>query len=291
MIPIKEQVKAAAEVVRAGWFAADAKHDELPEVIITTGSGLGAITDAVSVIFEISYNDIPQLPAAGAEGHAGRLLLGYLGNDVANASAGTKVVVLDGRVHGYEGHEPLTQALPLLIANELCGGARLAIFTSAVGAINADYHVGELVLIKDHINFSGETLVSLDANSDFGGDNLDMSFAYTPSYRERVQRIAAASSPLHEGVYIGCKGAMFETPAEIRAFRIWGADVVGMSTIHEVVAASRLGIAVLAISVVTNMAAGMEAKQLTLEEVLTNTSAAAGELAHLLSKLLSGQPG
>jgi inosine/guanosine/xanthosine phosphorylase family protein len=166
-------------------------------------------------------------------------------------------------------------------------GARLAIFTNAAGAINEGYAVGDLMIIKDHINFTGQSLLTLNEASDFGGSSMDMSYAYAPAYREMLKGKAYKSSRVHEGVYLGVRGAMFETPAEIRAFRAWGADAVGMSTIHEVEAANRLEIDAVGISVMANMAAGVEAKKLTLEEVLENTAETADELTLLIGDLLS----
>ena len=282
MIPMQQQIAEAVEAVRNAWQASGDNIEQVPKVIITTGSGLGALVERISPgSFEMSYDDIPHLPASEMVGHAGRLMIGRYGNP-----EGTKVVMLDGRVHGYEGHGPLTQALPFLIANQLCGGARLAISTNASGAINEGYEVGQLVLIADHINFTGATLLTLNAQSDFGGENLDMTFTYTPAHREALLKLASPNLKLDEGVYIGVKGAMFETPAEIRAFRAWGADLVGMSTIHEVLAASRMGVEVVGISVVTNMAAGIKAQKLTYEEVLENTAIAASGLAQLIADFL-----
>ena len=285
-VSIQQRVDEAVRAVKAAWLAAaEQSHEqshELPEVIITTGSGLGSIVRQLEpVLFEMSYDDIPHLPASRVVGHAGRLVVGYYGG-----SAGKKVMVLDGRVHGYEGHDPLTQVLPLLIANQLCEGAKLALFTNAAGAINESYQVGELMLIKDHINFLGQTLLVFNEESNFGGKNLDMTYAYTPKYRELLKEIAATECTLHEGVYVATKGAMFETPAEINAFRIWGADAVGMSTVHEVAAASRLGIDTVAVSVLSNMAAGIEAKKLSHRDVLDNTAEAADNLAKLIGRLL-----
>ncbi len=305
MLPIKQQVQEAANAVRKAWHTVDsrakAQVEELPRAVITTGSGLGAIASKVAQpTFEISYEDIPHLPPARVPGHAGRLIIGTY------ADTGKKVVILSGRVHGYEGHSPLTQVLPLLIANELCIGANdtggstgvgptdscltsypLAIFTNAAGAINEHFSEGQLMLIKDHINFTGETLLNLNSEQDFGGTNLDMTFAYTPAYRDLMKEIAQTRGvDLAEGIYLGVKGAMFETPAEIRAFRIWGADAVGMSTVHEVVAASRLGMPVVGVSVISNMAAGIKAQKLTLQEVLDNTASAANTLGELIADML-----
>ncbi|MDR1357928.1 MAG: purine-nucleoside phosphorylase [Coriobacteriales bacterium] len=283
VLPIQQRVLEATEAVRSAWQESDDNASEAPEVIITTGSGLGALTSLVSpACFEMSYADIPHLPASKVIGHAGRLITGRLGAD------GRKAVVLDGRVHGYEGHDPLTQVLPFLIAHELCGGgARLAVFTNAAGGINEYFHVGELMLIADHINFTGQTLVEFNEESDFGGRNLDMTFAYTPALRRRLEALAHERDiKLHQGVYIAVKGAMFETPAEIVAFRRWGADAVGMSTVHEVCAASRLGMDVVGISVITNRAAGIEAKVLTHQEVLENTAKASSNLSTLIGSLL-----
>jgi purine-nucleoside phosphorylase len=294
---IQQQVREAAEAVCAAWQLADAHADEAPTVIITTGSGLGAITNRVAPVFEMSYADIPHLPPSRVIGHAGRLIIGRFGSggqdgcggtDSGGGQGGKKVVVLDGRIHGYEGHAPLTQVLPFLIANELCGTARLAVFTNAAGAINEYFRAGELMLIADHINFTGQTLLSFNEESAFGGNNLDMTFAYTPAHRRTLEALARERGiKLHQGVYLGVKGAMFETPAEIVAFRKWGADAVGMSTVHEVTAASRLGIDVVAFSVLSNMAAGIEAKALTHQEVLENTAHSAESLSKLIDLLLA----
>ena len=290
MLSIQQRVDNATRAVRSAWQAASGSaavaETEAPEVIITTGSGLGALVDQVHPVeLEMSYDDIPELPTSGVEGHAGRLIIGRLGG--GDGSKGKKVVVLDGRIHGYEGHGPLTQVLPFLIASQLCGTSRLAIFTNAAGAINESYQVGQLVLIKDHINFTGSALVTFNEASDFGGQNMDMTFAYTPEHRRVLKEIAETKGlDLAEGVYVGVRGAMFETPAEIRAFRTWGADLVGMSTVHEVTAASRLEIDTVGISVVTNPAAGMEAKMLTHQEVLENTAQAASSLSELIMDLV-----
>ncbi|MDR1088627.1 MAG: purine-nucleoside phosphorylase [Coriobacteriales bacterium] len=284
MLAIQTRVNEATEAVLNAWQATDDNADETPDVIITTGSGLGALTAQVSpVSFEISYAEVPHLPASRVIGHAGRLVIGRLG------AGGRKVVVLDGRVHGYEGHDPLTQVLPFLIAHQLCGGSvRLAVFTNAAGAINEYFHTGELMLIADHINLTGQTLVEFNEESDFGGRNLDMTFAYTPAYRRRLEALAREHEiKLHQGVYVAVKGAMFETPAEIIAFRRLGGDAVGMSTVHEVCAASRLGIDAVGISVLTNMAAGIEAKVLTHKEVLENTAKASSEVSTLITSLLA----
>jgi len=285
MLPIKQRVQEAAEEVRSRWLSASTEASQLPEIIITTGSGLGALVNRiVPGSFEMSYNGIPHMPPTRVDGHAGQLIIGHFGSP-----EGKKVVMLDGRVHGYEGHDPLTQVLPFLIANELCGGARLAIFTNAAGAVNEAYAVGDLMLIKDHINFTGQWLVAYNEMSDFGGENLDMTYVYTPEYRRILKQIAGQQFELHEGVYTGFKGAMFETPAEIKAVRAWGADAVGMSTVHEATAASRLGIDVVGISVMANMAAGINEAKLTHQEVLDNTAAAADKLSWLLSELLRTQ--
>ncbi|MDR2035874.1 MAG: purine-nucleoside phosphorylase [Coriobacteriales bacterium] len=282
MLPVQQRINEAVEVVRAAWQAVDSQADRLPEIILTTGSGLGILVESVFPrVFEMSYGDIPHLRASRVVGHAGRLVIGHYGG-----ADGPKVAVLDGRIHGYEGHDPLTQVLPFLIANELCGGARLAIFTNAAGAINESYATGDLMIIKDHLNFTGESLLTFNEAADFGGSNLDMTFAYTARYREMLKKKSYESFRVHEGVYLGVKGAMFETPAEIRAFRHWGADAVGMSTVHEVTAASRLDIDVVGISVITNMAAGIGAHKLTHQEVLENTIHAAGELALLIADLM-----
>lgn len=281
---IKQKLAEAAAAVNEAWQKADAGFEQKPEVIITTGSGLGSIIgELVTIDFEMSYGDIPHLPPSRILGHAGRLIIGRTTNEESK-----RVVVLDGRVHGYEGHSPLTQILPLLIAHELCGDkAKLAIFTNAAGAINEFYRTGKVMLITDHINFTGQTVVEFNSEADFGGTNLDMTYVYTPLYRSALDEIARREDiTLYQGVYLGLKGGMYETPAEIKAFRKWGADAVGMSTVHETTAASRLGLKVVGFSVLTNMAAGILDQPLNHEEVLQGSAEAAKEIVLLIARLL-----
>jgi purine-nucleoside phosphorylase len=187
--------------------------------------------------------------------------------------AGQQVVCMQGRLHGYEGNTPEQSVFPLYVMQAL--GARRLIVTNASGAINEGYQVGDVMLVSDHINLTGLTPLTLNADSDLGMPHFDMTYAYTPALRALAKRVAeqigfgAGSLPtLREGVYLGVRGPSFETPAEIRAFRVWGADAVGMSTVHEVLVASSLKMEVLGLSLIANMAAGIKDQELTTDEVM-----------------------
>ena len=285
MVTLEQKIEEACSGVNKAWQAADSSFEKKPQIVIITGSGLGSIAKQLSPgFFEMDYDDIPYLHPSGMPGHVGRVLIGHYGGDNCN-----KVIVLDGRIHGYEGHSPQTQVMPLLMAHRLCDNSSspLVVVTNASGAINEQFSEGQIMLITDHINGTGRSVVELREETRFGGDNLDMTFAYTPALQDVAKQVALANNiDLAEGIYLGTVGAMFETPAEIRAFRAWGADAVGMSTVHEVTCASRLGMQVLGLSVLCNMAAGIEKKALTLKEVLEGSSKASKNLEILISGIL-----
>ncbi len=227
-----------------------------PKVGIVLGSGLGGFADALEDRRETPYSAIPNWPTSSIVGHAGKLVTGRVGS--------TGVIVLSGRVHLYEGYS--AQQVTFGVRALARRGVRSLILTNAAGGINLAYKPGDLVLIKDHINLTG-TSPLIGPNDDVLGPRFpDMSEAYSPEFRKIAQ--AASPTPLHEGVYAGDVGPSFETPAEIRYLRAIGADLVGMSTVLETIAANHAGMRVLGISCVTNMAAGILPQKLSHQEVL-----------------------
>jgi purine-nucleoside phosphorylase len=225
-----------------------------PVIGIVLGSGLGNFAAQVQDALRIPFAEIPHFPPATVEGHLGYLILGTV--------AGIPVAVMQGRAHVYEGYSLAEVTLPTRVLGLL--GCKTLIVTNAAGGINTGFRQGSLVVISDHINFTGSNALVGPNEPRFGmtigaGQRFfDMSAAYTPRLRTlAVKEAARQSLPLSEGVYLSVLGPSFETPAEIRAFRTLGADLVGMSTVHEVIVARHMGMEVLGLSLVTNMAAGV----------------------------------
>jgi purine-nucleoside phosphorylase len=230
-----------------------------PEIGLVLGSGLGGFADSLADATRVSYADIPAFPRSTAIGHAGQLVIGKAG--------AVPVAVMQGRVHLYEGYSAQEVAFPMRVFGRM--GIRAVILTNAAGGINLSYQQGALVLISDHINLQGANPLT-GANDDRLGVRFpDMTHAYEKSYRELAREEAGKlGMTLHEGVYAALLGPSYETPAEIRYLRTIGADLVGMSTAFEVIAARHMGIKVLAISCVTNMAAGILDQPLSHQEVM-----------------------
>ena len=229
-----------------------------PRVAMILGSGLGGIADEIENKVEIPYREIPHFACSTAPGHKGQLVCGTLN--------GTEVLCMQGRLHFYEGHSMQDIIFPIRMMKLL--GIEKLIVTNAAGGVNLNFHVGDLMLIEDHINFLPNPLIGPNV-PEFGPRFCDMTYTYTPALRELAQSVAQKKNiPLQKGVYLGCTGPSYETPAEIRAFRTLGADAVGMSTVPEAIAASHCGIQVLAFSLITNMAAGVTGDKLTEEEVI-----------------------
>jgi purine-nucleoside phosphorylase len=230
-----------------------------PRIGLVLGSGLGSFADSLADATRIPYADIPAFPRSTAIGHAGQLVIGK--------SGALPVAVMQGRVHLYEGYSAHEVAFPMRVFGRM--GIRAVILTNAAGGINLNYQQGALVLIRDHINLQG-TNPLVGANDDrFGVRFPDMTHAYSRQYRELAREEASKlGMTLHEGVYAALLGPSYETPAEIRYLRTNGADLVGMSTAFEVIAARHMGIKVLAISCVTNMAAGIVDQPLSHQEVM-----------------------
>ena len=230
-----------------------------PRIGLVLGSGLGAFADSLTDPARIPFSEIPAFPRSTAIGHAGEMVIGK--------SGAVPVAVMQGRVHLYEGYSALQVAFPMRVFGRM--GIRSVVLTNAAGGINLNYQQGALVVIRDHINLQGTTPL-VGANDDrFGVRFPDMTHAYAKDYRAIAGEAAAKlGMTLHEGVYAALPGPSYETPAEINYLRIIGADLVGMSTAFEVIAARHMGIKVLAISCVTNMAAGILDQPLSHEEVM-----------------------
>jgi purine-nucleoside phosphorylase len=249
-----------------------------PTIGVVLGSGLGAFADELSGGVEIPYHEITGWPRSTAVGHAGKLVIGKLG--------ATDVAVMAGRAHLYEGHSMQAATFGVRVLHSL--GARGMVFTNAAGGINLALARGGLVLISDHINLQGSNPLVGPNDDSLGPRFPDMSDAYSRAWRETAKKVAAELGvPVGEGVYAAMLGPSYETPAEIRYLRAIGADVVGMSTVPEVIVANHMGMKSLAISCVTNMAAGVvpDAK-INHEEVLETGAMVRDTLVRLLKALL-----
>jgi purine-nucleoside phosphorylase len=230
-----------------------------PRIGLVLGSGLGGFADSLGEPARIPFAEIPAFPRSTAIGHAGQMVIGKAG--------AVPVAVMQGRVHLYEGYSPQQVAFPMRVFGRM--GIRAVILTNAAGGINVNYQQGALVLIRDHINLQGTNPLAGPNDDRFGVRFPDMTHAYAKDYRAIAQEEAGKlGMRLHEGVYAALLGPSYETPAEINYLRIIGADLVGMSTAFEVLAARHMGIKVLAISCVTNMAAGILDQPLSHQEVM-----------------------
>jgi len=248
-----------------------------PEIAVVLGSGLGGLAEELTDSVVIPYAGIPNFPRSTASGHAGRLVIGKSGE--------LTVAAMQGRVHQYEGYSSREAAFPVRVLARL--GIKSLVLTNAAGGINPAYRQGELVVLGDHINLQGNNPLNGPNDERFGPRFPDMSEAYSRVYR----RIALDAGrqlgiELTEGVYAALRGPSYETPAEIRYLRAIGADLVGMSTVPEVIVARHMGIAVLGISCVTNLAAGMFEGAIDHEEVLETGKRASATLLALLTAIL-----
>ena len=253
------------------------KITETYEIGIILGSGLGTLGEKIENPQFVDYKDIPNFPVSTAPGHVGRFVFGTLN--------GKKVMCMQGRIHLYEGYEVQNVVMPIRVMKMM--GVKKLIVTNAAGGINESFNVGDIMVITDHINFTGKNCLIGKNDDAFGCRFPDMSFAYAPALREIAFNCAEKlGMKLREGVYIGCTGPSYETPAEIRAFRVLGADTVGMSTVQEVIAANHCGIDVLGFSLVSNKAAGLSGERLTEEEVLTIGRQKSEEMQKLITEIV-----
>jgi purine-nucleoside phosphorylase len=271
------------QVAEAAAFLQSKLGSLTPRIGIVLGSGLGAVADAVAAPILFPYAEIPHFPRSTVVGHSGRIVAGLLD--------GVPVVVMQGRVHFYEGYTPQQVTFPMRVLGAL--GLRAVVLTNAAGGIKDGYHLGQLVALADHINFMGFNPLNGLNEPRFGfqpGAGLrffDMTEAYSKQLRALAREAAEAEGfQLEEGVYLAVPGPSFETPAEIRAFRTLGATLVGMSTVPETIVARHMGLEVLGVSCVTNLAAGLGKTPLSHEEVFETGRQVEHRLARLLERLV-----
>jgi purine-nucleoside phosphorylase len=248
-----------------------------PRLAIILGSGLGNFASHVQAPVTIPYSEIPHFPQSTVEGHSGKLVLGTI--------AGIPVAIMQGRVHAYEGYAMPQVAFPIRVLGLL--GITKLIVTNAAGGINVRYGQGAIVALSDHINLTGANAALGPNDARFGPRFFDMSAAYSPALRALASAEATRQGwTLNEGVYVAVLGPSYETPAEIRAFRTLGGDLVGMSTVHEVIVARHMNIEVLGLSVVTNMAAGVLDQPINHEEGMETGQRIEAQFTSLLTALI-----
>lgn len=248
-----------------------------PCIGIVLGSGLGGLADELTEATRLPYSEIPSFPCSTAVGHAGQMVIGKLGK--------VTIAAMQGRAHLYEGYSPQEVAFPIRTFARM--GIRALVLTNAAGGINLEYQQGALVIITDHINLQGHNpLVGMNDDR-FGPRYPDMTRAYCQNYRKiAMEEASELGVTVHQGVYAALLGPSYETPAEIRYLRTIGADLVGMSTVAEAISARHMGLEVLAISCVTNMAAGILDQPINHEEVLATGERVKGAFTALVKAVL-----
>jgi purine-nucleoside phosphorylase len=267
---IFERIEEAAAAIRR-------VCGRLPETAIVLGSGLGDFADTLHEPIATSYTALPHWPASNVVGHAGRLVVGNV--------AGKRIAALSGRVHFYEGHDLGTVVFATRVMGRL--GVQQIILTNAAGGINTGFAQGALMVIDDHINMLGSNPLVGPNDERFGARFPDMSEVYSRRLRDIADAAAHARGvEVRHGIYIAVHGPSYETPAEIRTFRGWGADAVGMSTVPEAIAARHLGMEVLGISCITNMAAGVLPQPLVHDEVVETARRVRGSFISLLEGII-----
>lgn len=248
-----------------------------PKIGVILGSGIGGLADQVEQPTFIDYQELPGFPQPKVQGHRGRLVLGILG--------GKPVACLQGRVHFYEGN--VQNYLRQMVRSLQLMGCHALLVTNAAGSLKPDMPAGSLMMMTDHINYSLPNPLCGPNDEAIGPRFIGMDHAYDISLQQNMRQAAAkARIPLHEGVYLGCLGPSFETPAEIRAFSRLGADAVGMSTIPEVILARHCGLKVAGVSLITNLAAGMGQELLTHEHTLQQAAKSSAKLQELVVEFL-----
>ena len=247
-----EMIQACADVIRK-------KTDFVPEVGLILGSGLGDYAERIEDKIVIPYSELPEFPVSTVAGHAGQFVLGRIGE--------RRVIIMQGRVHYYEGYTQRKITLPVRIMKQL--GVEKLIITNAAGGVNKNFGPGTLMMISDHINYSGSNPLIGENPEEFGARFPDMSHVYAKEYREKLKALAAEEGiELEEGVYMMFSGPSYETPAEVRMAGLLGADAVGMSTVPEAIVCAQMGNSVLGISSITNCAAGILDQPLNHAEVM-----------------------
>ena len=249
-----------------------------PRVGIVLGSGLGGLADELDDPIAIPFEDLPGWPVATAPGHVGRLLLGSL--------AGVPVVMLQGRLHVYEGNDPGLVVQPVLLSKAL--GASIVVLTNAAGGVDPAFGPGTLMVISDHLNLTGRTPLLGQNADEYGARFVDLTEVWDGALRAGLRAAGAAEGvALAEGIYAGLLGPSYETPAEVRMLRTLGADAVGMSTVLEAIAARWVGLRVCGVSLVTNPGAGYTGQPLTHEEVLEAAAEAGPQLAKVIRRFVA----
>lgn len=250
-----------------------------PEVGIILGSGLGNFASGIDVRAQIPYADIPNFPVSTVVGHSGKLILGTIG--------GKRILAMSGRFHFYEGYAVEDVVFPVRVMGKL--GIKLLMVSNAAGSVHPDHEVGDLVVIRDHISLSVPNPLIGKNIDELGPRFPDMSEPYRRDLREKLIQIARENHiKIHEGVYYGVTGPTFETRAEYQMIRILGADLVGMSTVQEVITAVHMGLPVVAVSIVTDLGIREDNNTITHDEVLEAAAAAEPKLTTIFSGLISG---
>jgi purine-nucleoside phosphorylase len=271
-----DRVRGAAEA------AADNLEAEGADVAVVLGSGLGGVADHLQEARSAPYASLPGFPETTVAGHPGRLVAGKL--------AGRKLLLLCGRVHGYEGYPASEVGFGVRVAAAL--GARTLVVTNASGAVDPAFTAGEIVAISDHINLTGASPLTGPNDERLGPRFVDMTDAYAPELRATAAHVAGSAlrRPLREAIYAGMAGPAYETPAEVRLLRTLGAGLVGMSTVHEVITARHAGLAVLGLSLVANAAAGVTGTPLRHEDVTRAAAAGAEAMGRLIAAVVAALP-
>jgi purine-nucleoside phosphorylase len=270
-IPVYDRASEAARYITAK------APDRAPRVGIVLGSGLGGVADAISDAIEIPYDEIPHFVRSTVEGHAGKLITGSLN--------GIDVVAMKGRFHFYEGYTMEEVTLPVRVFSLM--GIKTIVLTNAAGGASPNLSPGSLMLITDHINMMGDNPLRGPNDDRFGPRFPDMTSVYTPAFIEIAREIAKEMGiELSEGVYLGLRGPSYETPAEVRMCAQLGADALGMSTVAETIVARHCGMKALAISCITNVAAGLTPNQINHEEVMEVGARAGRQLGELILRII-----
>lgn len=263
--------------IEAGRLIRERAGGIAPKVALVLGSGLADVLETLDVQTRIDYAELPGFAPPSVAGHRGELMIGTL--------AGVPLMVMRGRMHYYEGHSASALANPIRALK--VAGANTLLLTNAAGSLRENMPPGSLMMIEDHINFAGVSPMRGPNDDAMGERFFDITEAYDRALRAQLQRAAAAIDvTLDRGVYLMCSGPHFETPAEIRAFRQWGADAVGMSTVPECLVARHCGMRVAGVSTITNLAAGMTGEALSHAETLSEGAKAASKMAALLEKFV-----
>jgi len=265
-----EKIKATASFIKE-------RIKATPETGIILGTGLGGLVNHIEILESIPYVEIPDFPVSTVDGHAGRLIYGKLGNK--------EVLAMQGRFHYYEGYSMQEVTFPVRVMKFT--GVKQLFVSNASGGLNPEWHVGDIVIITDHINFFPEHPLHGKNEKELGPRFPDMSKVYDERLRNKAKLIALEHNiPVKEGIYIGVQGPTFETPAEYRMFRILGADVIGMSTVPEVIAARHSGLKVFGISIITDSGVPGEIVEISHEEVQEVAMKAEPKMTLIMKKLI-----